>query len=176
MKEFIKTHRVLFLLLGIYAACAGAATLKTWSSGESISSADLNNNFSIVNSRSLAAKSAAAAAAATATTGSAAVKAYGQIGYGTLCTVAGACTVANGYNVTSVTRGATAGDYTIVFNAVHTRPLNVLVSTNTADRTCYAVFSGSVPGSDNFMAIQCRTVAAAPANADVAVTFMLLEP
>lgn len=175
MKNFIKTHRVLLLLLGAYALYASAATLKTWSAGESISSTDLNNNFSIVNTRSLAAKSAAAAAVATATNGPNAVKAFAAVYTGVSACTASPCTLGNAYNVSSVTR-ASAGNYTVVFSQAHARPMVPVVSSFDPTRVCIPELDFGAATTD--LQVFCYNTNAAPPSvqADAAFFIHLVEP
>lgn len=164
----------MFLLIVVYAACAGAATLKTWTAGESITADQLNGNFSIVNSRSLAAKSAAAAATATATNGPQAVLAFGNANTATTVCSASPCTLNSSYNVTSVTRSG-AGVYVITFNATHTNPKILIVNSQVKGRPCYA--SPTFGATTTTETINCYAdYTAGAAAADSTFIFSLVEP
>jgi hypothetical protein len=164
MREFIKTHRVLFLLMGVYAVYAGAATLKTWSAGEAISSNDLNNNFAIVSNRSLSAKAAATAATVSLSgfsTGPQSIKAYGVASTGfTHCTV-DPCTLDNGYGITSIGR-TSAGNYQVNLTGSYLNPKIALVTSADSSRLCVPVETFGGPATNTLLIICYNNNASPP--------------
>lgn len=175
------TRRKLFILGAVLlAAVAGAGSIKVWSTGEYITSTDLNANFAHIHNQMVGGHGArlvnadvsnsAAISHSKLATPALVPKAWAVIDTCVGSTDGGAgstCTVPDKSVVTSVTVGAT-GTYTVNFPARANANYGVLVNSHTALSSC-----GPTSRSTTSAGVYCWN--SSNNAADSIFTFMLLD-
>jgi hypothetical protein len=175
------TRRRLFILGAVLlAAVAGAGSIKVWSTGEYITSTDINANFAHIHNQMVGGHGARlvnadVSSAAALSHAKLATPALVPKSWVVIATCAGAtdggsggtCTLADSSNITSVTAGTT-GNYTVTFPARGSANYGVLVNSHTSLGSC-----GPTTRSTTTVGVYCWN--SSNAAADSIFTLMILD-
>lgn len=178
MRKYLFGLAVLACLVQAGDSFAAACSLKSWSSGETIKAADLNSNFTCINSGAVGLgtnatnthiDTSAAIAHSKFATPALVPKAFAVVTPGTDCS-ASPCTLSASSRITSITRSG-AGTYSVMLaytaaNSVY----GVNVSVHEADMMCYTnTFTTTT------FALVCRETDGTPAAADSSFTITVMD-
>lgn len=165
--------KIVLVTVAIVSTLAFAGAIKTWNNGDTLSAADITANFQHIHNSMVGGHGARLVDADVSATANISASKLGTIpaskvtGYQGLakafvivqatCNAPGACTMVNAYNVTSVTRGAGAGVYTLTMTTTPTFQSAVMVTPTLNTVLC----SVSVPAGAVFTITCVNTAAAA---------------
>jgi len=149
MKTFYRAFAVLCFAA---AATAGAGSLYSWSSGESLSATQLNANFSHIHNNMVGGHGARLVDADVASNAAisrskiqnyaALPVAWAKVGSGTTACASGTCTLGDSFGVASVT--ASSSVYTVTWSStMGDTEYGILVLPHAASRWCYAAVTSA---------------------------------
>lgn len=172
MKAFFQAIGVAAVL---WAAAAGAGSLYSWSSGETLSASQLNTNFSHIHNNMVGGHGARlvdADVSASAAISRSKLQNYqglptgfAKVGSGTTACSTGTCTLGDSHNVTSVTFNST-GNYTVTIPTMGDSEFGAVAAAHAQNLHC-----GAAPASATTATVICTDLANTLANAVFTVTF-----